>query len=187
MRGAWGLILLLLVPVSLVAQTDEEKLAVAKDALAPFGEYFVRDGGRWTTPNKQYEPGSDQPHSYGLEFDRKLNGWAITTRIFGIQDGEPEVDFWEIVMGWDAGAQQLVVYQLGNGGAVLRGTGRKNSDGTLEMELHGAQWDGSPFGYRDVFRIEGPDRFEIDAFHPNEDGEMVLTQTNVWTREKESS
>lgn len=64
------------------------------------------------------------------------------------------------------------------------GTGHTNPDGTLEVELHGTGWDGSPIGYRDVLHLEGPDRFVIDAYHPEEEGGVLtFTRSNAWTRQ----
>jgi len=173
-----------MIPAVSSAQIAEEKLEGARQALADFDDYFVRDGGRWTSPNPDYEAGSDQPPHYGLEFERKLDGWAITTRIFGIREDGSEIDYWEIVTAWDAKAETVAVYQFGRGGAFMVGTGHTNPDGTLEVVLHGTGWDGLPIGYRDVFHLEGPDRFVIDAYHPDEEGELKLTRSNAWTREK---
>ncbi len=185
----WGAVVLALSAPSVfasavaVAQTPEERLEQGRRALAPFDEYFVRDGGRWTTPNADHERGDDLPPHYGLEFARRLGGWGITTRIFGIREDGAEVDYWELVTAWDAAAGEVVVHQFGRGGALMTGTGHVNADGTLEVELHGTGWDGAPTSYKDVFHIRGPDQFVIDAYHPGKDGAMMLRVSNTWSRQ----
>jgi hypothetical protein len=118
---------------SLAAQAD-----AATGPPAWFAEemrLLVADGDAWLADNARYRSEQEPWDAYGLKWSWGLGNQSIRGRLYGLRDGQEEATFWEFRVFWHPGQQEVIMLQVGSGGAVGMGPMMASPDsGTFAVQ-----------------------------------------------------
>lgn len=154
----------------------------AAEAPAWFIEHMTGrvEGGRWVTDNP-YRSDEEPYESYGMEWVWGLGKQSMIGRLFGYQDGEETVDFWQFRVFWHPGEDEASIYQWGHGGVVGIGTISAVENGTRsEQTFHSPDGTTSRTGHES---IESATEMDTRSFNISEDGEWTPRRHYIWHAE----
>jgi hypothetical protein len=174
--------LILLVGELLFAQPGDQ----GRETFTKRLDYYVRDGGEWTSPNADYKAGSGQPHSYGYQWEWSLDKQIARLRIFGAFDGDKRATFWETIVAWHPTEQRALMRQIGASGAFADGWVAWPSEQSVEIRLTFVMPDGEIWAFREIDTIIGPDEFRTVSYR-FKGGQWVEQQASSWKRVKKSA
>lgn len=130
-----------LMALSLALTPDAAEPSVAASPGAPIAgwysehvEYMTRDGGRWEASNAEHRSDDEPFETYVVIFSPVFGGTGMSGRLFGINDGEDSVDFWQFRGYWDPANAIGRLEQFGWGGAVGRGDIAPEDDHLLAVQ-----------------------------------------------------
>lgn len=136
--------------------------------------------GRWVTDNARYRSDEEPFDAYVTEWVAGFGGTTMTGRLYGMQDGEASVDFWEFRQYWHPGLQQVVVEQYGWGSRVGLGTAWREGNVTHSRQtFYAADGSSSEQGHRSYF--PDTDTHVTNSFDINDD-EWKPRRTYTWRR-----
>jgi len=146
-------------------------------------EFLTRDGGRWIADNSEYMSEQETASAYVVVFSPSFGGASMTGDLFGIDDGENTVIFWEFRSFWDPVAGEAIMSQFGWGGAY--GSGRTWADGEMayrtDQIFSGPGQPSRREGH--LFSIIDDNTHDTTAYTINQDGSQTPSRTYRWVRE----
>lgn len=147
-------------------------------------DYYARDGGKWTSTNGNFKPGSGQPRSYEYEWEWGLDRRLARLRILGVSEQGERHTFWEATVAWHPTTHVAVMRQVGATGAVADGVVSWPTTSSTEVRLTFAMPSGEIWAFLELDTVLGPNEFRSESYRLR-DGKWVLQSTSVWRRLKD--
>jgi len=145
-------------------------------------DFMSRDGGTWIAPNPANDKDPSQPDAFGMEWRASNDGHLLSGRLYAIEGGQAQPDFWTYREFWHPGERKAVLEQWGGPGVYGVGetTAPERPDhGYVEQTFwlpDGRSWRE---GHRN--REEG-DTYVTDSFDIEADGSWKPNGSFTWTR-----
>lgn len=145
-------------------------------------EFFLRDGGIWKAPFKDYDPKEQwSPRYFGYEFQRGISQNSLKLRITGYFPRIGQwLSFWEGHYYWDGKKKKVIYSSMNNEGTIASGETESLTGTELTLVFTLTKADGTTELHKDVQRLEG-DQILSESF-VQEKGKWVSKNTNVWSR-----
>jgi hypothetical protein len=148
-------------------------------------EYYIRDGGEWTSKNDDYTPDNQQAHTFRYRWEWSLGKRLAHLRIDGLFDGDRQATFWETTVAWHPTDGQALIRQVGASGAYAEGTVHFPDEKTTEIRMTFYMPDGEIWAFREVDTVVGPDEFRTVSYRLRE-GQWMQQRGSTWTRRHRS-
>lgn len=143
-------------------------------------DFMSRDGGTWVAPNPANESDPSQPDAFGMEWRASNQNHVLTGRLYAIENGQAQPDFWTYREFWHPGERRALLEQWGGPGVYGVGEARlEDNRGRVEQTFwlpDGRSWKE---GHRTV---EEGDVYVTDSFDIDADGNWTPNGSYTWAR-----
>ena len=145
-------------------------------------EFISGDGGTWVAPNP---PGADDPgipDAFGMEWRVSNAQHVLTGRLYGIEGGVPQTEYWTFREFYHPGEKRVVIEQWGGPGiyGVGETTSPESGKGHVEMTF----WLPDGRSWREGHQnIENGDEYVTDSYDISDDGNWTQNGHYVWRRQ----
>ncbi len=163
--------------------------AVAQEASLPRWvsdewEVWTRNGGVWTTDNRDYKSEQQPYDAFGMEWTWGLGKKSIKGRLYVIKDGKDAGTLWEYRSAWHPVERTVLLYQFGSDGSL--GLGTMDSTGPSQSRLAERFFDpsGSTARVGHDHWIKSNQEIDIQSYTISEDGEWKKLRFYVWKHQK---
>lgn len=150
-------------------------------------DILLQDGGKWKTPNRDYNPAEEWSASYlGYEYKKGIHANTLLLKITGyIPKKSQWVTFWDGFYTWDHKKQKLVYQSVNNNGAIASGESESIREEEMVLVFSITTPDGKVEKHKDAEKISGTNIISMSAVYTS--GKWVPKNTLTWSRLEQPS
>lgn len=148
-------------------------------------DFMSRHGGVWEAANPANESDPSQPDAFRMQWSASNENHVLTGRLFGVEAGQAQGDFWTFKEFWHPGERRAVLEQWGGPGVYGAGeTTMEGARGRVEQSF----WLPDGRVWREGHRtLENGDEYVTDQFDIGADGSWTPNGSFVWRRVREQA
>jgi len=143
-------------------------------------DFMSRGGGIWRAPNPGNEQDPTQPDAFEMEWRAANDGHVLIGRLYGVENGVPQADYWHFREFWHPGERRAILEQWGGPGVYGVGETRIEANhGVVDQTFwlpDGRDWKE---GHR---TIEDGDTYVTNQFDIDEAGVWTPNGSYTWRR-----